>query len=73
MSDASPAAFEGRSHQRHPTPSLPSDPMEVHASRALYFERLQADPYGFENPAYDWEQDTRFALWVASSTGSCWP
>ncbi|HJP02275.1 MAG TPA: hypothetical protein QF764_10945 [Planctomycetota bacterium] len=47
--------------------------MEVHASRALYFERLQADPYGFENPAYDWEQDTRFALWVASSTGSCWP
>ena len=39
--------------------------MEVHASRALYFERLQADPYGFETPAYDWEQDTRFALWVA--------
>ena len=38
--------------------------MEVHASRKTYFDRLDADPYGFENPAYEWGHDSRFALAV---------
>lgn len=42
--------------------SLPNDPMKVHESREVYFKHLEHDPYGFENAAYDWEQDTRFAL-----------
>jgi len=44
---------------------LPQNPMDVHASRKVYFDRLMADPYGFKNPAYDWKYDTRFALAVA--------
>ena len=49
--------------------ALPEDPMEVHASREVYFKRLRADPYGFNNPAYDWQQDTRFALAVGGFYG----
>jgi phytol kinase len=45
--------------------SLPDEPMEIHASREVYFKRLNADPYGFKNPAYDWRQDNRFAIAAA--------
>lgn len=48
------------------TGALPENPMDVHASREHYFARLEADPYGFRNPAYAWEHDTRFALVVGS-------
>jgi len=46
--------------------SLPAEPMQVHSSRQVYFEHLRRDPYGFEDPAFDWSQDTRFALVVGS-------
>jgi phytol kinase len=52
-----------------PTPSriaLPDDPMAVHSSRKVYFAHLEADPYGFNDVAYDWPQDTRFALATAA-------
>jgi len=40
--------------------------MAVHANRAVYFDHLARDPYGFEDPAYDWKQDTRFAVATAT-------
>jgi phytol kinase len=40
--------------------------MEVHRSREAYFNHLERDPYGFENPAYNWVSDTRFALVTAA-------
>ncbi|HIA00387.1 MAG TPA: hypothetical protein EYN66_00475 [Myxococcales bacterium] len=46
--------------------TLPDDPMAVHASREIYFRHLKQDPYGFNNPAYNWSQDTRFALVVGA-------
>jgi len=36
--------------------------MAVHASREVYFNHLRRDPYGFEDPAYEWAHDTRFAM-----------
>ena len=41
---------------------LPRNPMDVHASREEYFTQLAADPYGFNNTAYVWKYDTRFAM-----------
>ena len=46
--------------------ALPDDPMAVHSGRKVYFEHLEADPYGFNDAAYDWPQDTRFALATAA-------
>ena len=40
------------------------DPMAVHASRAIYFDHLKADPYGFENEIYYWKGEDKFVFWM---------
>jgi len=49
---------------------LPRNPMDVHASREEYFTQLAADPYGFNNTAYVWKYDTRFAITMAVLYGT---
>jgi dolichol kinase len=44
-----------------PVTRLPDDPMEIHASREVYFSHLARDPYGF-NSGYEWDGDTRFMV-----------
>ncbi len=44
----------------------PESPMAVHASRETYFAALHADPYGLENPHYNWSGENRFVAWAAS-------
>ena len=46
--------------------TLSDEPMAVHASREVYFRHLKQDPYGFNNPAYNWPPDARFALVVGA-------
>ncbi len=59
-----------------------AEPMLVHKSKDLYFRALDADPYGFNNPSYDWAEEDKFvkffiafaiaglvAAFVAQSTG----
>ena len=38
--------------------------MAVHENRQRYFATLRSDPWGFENPAYDWSEENRFAAWL---------
>lgn len=40
------------------------DPMAVHASRAIYFEHLKNDPYGFNNDVYYWKGEDKFVFWM---------
>ena len=40
-----------------------AEPMLVHKSRDLYFKVLDSDPYGFNNPTYDWEEENKFVKW----------
>ena len=40
------------------------DPMAVHASRAVYFEHLKRDPYGFNNKTYYWKGEDTFIFWM---------
>ena len=40
-----------------------AEPMLVHKSKDLYFNVLDSDPYGFENPSYDWTEENKFVKW----------
>ena len=42
-------------------------PMEIHDDLEEYFRVLHEDPYGLENPDYDWDGENRFVAIAGSA------
>jgi len=47
--------------------SQPARPMDIHEDLDEYFKVLHEDPYGLENPKYDWAGEDRFVAFSSAA------